>query len=182
MKSERAALRYAKALLDFSIEGQEEKNVFDEMQNILRVIRSSKDLNDVLNNPVLPTKQKRLIIKEVFDKRSNSTEMLFDLLSKNNREGILDIVAQKYLELYDKYQGKVIATVTTAVPLNEALKKKVLQKAAELSSLKIELKNIIDSKIKGGFILKVGDLQFNASIAERMETLKRELITSKKNS
>ena len=46
----------------------------------------------------------------------------------------------------------------------------------------IELKNIIDSKIKGGFILKVGDLQFNASIAERMETLKRELITSKKNS
>ena len=182
MKSERAALRYAKALLDFSIEGQEEKNVFDEMQNILRVIRSSKDLNDVLNNPVLPTKQKQLIIKEVFDKRSNSTEMLFDLLSKNNREGILDIVAQKYLELYDKYQGKVIATVTTAVPLNEALKNKVLQKAAELSSLKIELKNIIDSKIKGGFILKVGDLQLNASIVERMETLKRELITSKKNS
>ena len=59
MKSGRAALRYAKALLDFSIEGQEEKNVFDEMQNILSVMQSSKDLNDVLNNPVLPTKQKR---------------------------------------------------------------------------------------------------------------------------
>ena len=105
MKSGRAALRYAKALLDFSIEGQEEKNVFDEMQNILTVMQSSKDLDDVLNNPVLPTKQKRLIIKEVFNKSSNSTERLFDLLSKNNREGILDIVAQKYLELYDKYKG-----------------------------------------------------------------------------
>ena len=90
----------------------------------------------------------------------------------------MDIVAQKYLELYDKYKGKVIATVTTAVPLNKALEKKLLQKAAELSPLKIELKNIIDSKIKGGFILRVGDLQFNASIAERMETLKRKLITS----
>ena len=178
MKSGRAASRYAKALLDFSIEGQEEKNVFNEMQNILSVIQSSKDLDDVLNNPVLPTKQKRLIIKEVFDKSSNSTERLFDLLSKNNREGILDIVAQKYLELYDKYQGKVIATVTTAVPLNEALEKKVLEKAAELSTLKIELKNIIDPKIKGGFILRVDDLQFNASIAERIEILKRELITS----
>ena len=178
MKSGRAALRYAKALLDFSIEGQEEKNVFNEMQNILTVMQSSKDLDDVLNNPVLPTKQKRVIIKEVFDKSSIPTERLFDLLSKNNREGILDVVAQKYLELYDKYQGKVIATVTTAVPLNEALEKKVLQKAAELTPLKIELKNIIDSKIKGGFILRVGDLQFNASIAERMETLKRELITS----
>ena len=148
------------------------------MQNILTVMQSSKDLDDVLNNPVLPTKQKRLIIKEVFNKSSNPTERLFDLLSKNNREGILDIVAQKYLELYDKYQGKVIATVTTAVPLNEALEKKVLEKAAELSTLKIELKNIIDPKIKGGFILRVDDLQFNASIAERMETLKRKLITS----
>ena len=178
MKSGRAALRYAKALLDFSIEGQEEKNVFDEMHNILTVMQSSKYLDELLNNPVLPTKQKRLILKEVFNKSSNTSERLFDLLSKNNREGILDIVAQKYLELYDKYKGKVIATVTTAVPLNEALEKKVLEKAAELSTLKIELKNIIDPKIKGGFILRVGDLQFNASIAERMETLKRELITS----
>ena len=178
MKSGRAALRYAKALLDFSIERQEEKNVFDEMQNILIVMQSSKYLDEVLNNPVLPTKQKRLILKEVFNKSSNPTERLFDLLSKNNREGILDIVAQKYLELYDKYQGKVIATVTTAVPLNEALEKKVLEKAAELSTLKIELKNIIDPKIKGGFILRVDDLQFNASIAERIEILKRELITS----
>ena len=86
----------------------------------------------MLNNPVLPTKQKRLIIKEVFDKSSNSTERLFDLLSKNNREGILDIVAQKYLELYDKYQGKVIATVTTAVPLNEALRKESTSESSRI--------------------------------------------------
>ena len=178
MKSGRAALRYAKALLDFSIEGKEEKNIFDEMQNIFFVMQRSEQLDDVLNNPVLPTVQKRLIIKEVFNKSSNTTQRVFDLLSKNNREGILDIVAQKYLELYDKYQGKITATVTTALPLGKALEKKVLQKAAELSPLKIELKNTVDSKIKGGFILRVGDLQFNASIAERMETLKRELITS----
>ena len=161
-----------------SISVDQKKTLYYENQKILKVIQSSKDLDDVLNNPVLPTKQKRLILKEVFNKSSNPTERLFDLLSKNNREGILDIVAQKYLELYDKYKGKVIATVTTAVPLNEALEKKVLEKAAELSALKIELKNIIDTKIKGGFILRVDHIQFNASIAERIEILKRELITS----
>ena len=67
MKSGRAALRYAKDLVDFSIEGQEEKNVFNEMQNILTVMQSSKDLDDVLNNPVLPTKQKRVISKEILE-------------------------------------------------------------------------------------------------------------------
>ena len=178
MKSGRAALRYAKALLDFSIQIQEEKTVFGEMQNICSVMQSSTDLDDALNNPVLPTKQKRQIINEVFNKSSKTTQKLLNLLSQNNREGILDVVAQKYIELYDQYKGKVVARVTTAMPLTNALEKKVLQKAAELSPLKIELKNIIDSTIKGGFILRVGDLQYNASVAERMEKLKRELITS----
>ena len=52
----------------------------------------------------------------------------------------------------------------------------MLHKAAELSRLKIELKNIIDPSIKGGFILRVGDLQYNASVSERMQILNRELI------
>ena len=74
MKSGRAALRYAKALLDFSIQIQEEKTVFGEMQNICSVMQSSTDLDDALNNPVLPTKQKRQIINEVFNKSSKTTQ------------------------------------------------------------------------------------------------------------
>jgi F-type H+-transporting ATPase subunit delta len=69
------------------------------------------------------------------------------------------------------------ATVTTAVPLTEPLEKEVLKKASTLTPFKIELKNIVDPDIKGGFILRVGDLQYNASVANRLETLKRELIT-----
>jgi F-type H+-transporting ATPase subunit delta len=80
--------------------------------------------------------------------------------------------------LFDKHQGIVAATVTTAVPLTDALEKEVLDKAATLTPLKVELKNNVDPSIKGGFILRVGDLQYNASIADRLEALKRELITS----
>jgi F-type H+-transporting ATPase subunit delta len=58
------------------------------------------------------------------------------------------------------------------------LEKEMLKKASTLTPLKIELKNIVDPTIKGGFILRVGDLQYNASIADRLEALKRELITS----
>ena len=84
MKSARAALRYAKALLDFSIQIQEEKTVFGEMQNIFSVMQSSNDLDDALNNPVLPTKQKRQIINEVFNKSSKTTQKLLNLLSQVN--------------------------------------------------------------------------------------------------
>ena len=178
MKAGRASIRYAKALLEFAIESQKEKAVVEEMQNILSVVESSPELDDALNSPVLPGSQKRKIIDGVFPKASKTVQSLFDLLSQNSREGILGGVAHHYIELFDKHQGKVAATVTTAVPLSADLEKEVLKKAASLTPLQIELKTIVDPTLKGGFILRVGDLQYNASIADRLEALKRELITS----
>lgn len=178
MKAGRASIRYAKALLEFAFERQKEKAVVEEMQNILSVVESSPELDDTLNSPVLPSYQKRKIIGVIFPKASKIIQSLFDLLTQNGREGILGGVAHHYIDLFDKKQGKVRATVTTAVPLSADLEKEVLKKAATLTHLKIELKNIVDSTIKGGFILRVGDLQYNASIANRLEALKRELITS----
>ena len=174
----RASIRYAKALMDYAIENKDEKSVVEEMQNILSVMESSSQLDAVLNSPVLPGLQKRKIIDEIFPKASKILKSFFDLLSQNGREGILGGVAHHYVQLFDKHQGKIAATVTTAVPLTEELEKEVLQKASNLTPLKIQLKNIVDPNIKGGFILRVGDLQYNASIADRLEALKRELITS----
>ena len=178
MKAGRASIRYAKALMDFAIENKDEKSVVEEMQNILSVMESSSQLDAVLNSPVLPGLQKRKIIDEIFPKASKILKSFFDLLSQNGREGILGGVAHHYVQLFDKHQGKIAATVTTAVPLTEELEKEVLQKASNLTLLKIQIKNIVDPNIKGGFILRVGDLQYNASIADRLEALKRELITS----
>ena len=178
MKAGRVSIRYAKALMDYAIENKDEKSVVEEMQNILSFMESSSQLDAVLNSPVLPGLQKRKIIDEIFPKASKILKSFFDLLSQNGREGILGGVAHHYVQLFDKHQGKIAATVTTAVPLTEELEKEVLQKASNLTPLKIQIKNIVDPNIKGGFILRVGDLQYNASIADRLEALKRELITS----
>ena len=178
MKAGRASIRYARALLELAIENQNEKAILLEMQRILSIMESFPDLEEALNSPVLPSSQKRKIINDIFTNASKILCSLFDLLSLNGREGILGGVANQYIDLFDKNQGKVSATVTTAVSLTEDLEKEVLKKAATLTPLKVELKNIVDSAIKGGFVLRVGDLQYNASIADRFEALKRELITS----
>lgn len=178
MKAGRASIRYAKALLEFSIENNAEKKVVEEMQNVFSVMESNPELDATLNSPVIPSAQKRKILSDVFPNPSKTVSALYDLLSRNGREGILGGVAHHFIALFDKHQGKVAATVTTAVPLTETLEKEMLKKAATLTSLKVELKNIVDPTIKGGFILRVGDLQYNACIADRLEALKRELITS----
>ena len=55
------------------------------------------------------------------------------------------------------------------------LSAKVLAKIATLSNKKITIENSVDPAIIGGFILRIGDKQYNASIANRLQVLKREL-------
>ena len=51
----------------------------------------------------------------------------------------------------------------------------ILNKARELSSAKLTLTSIVDPSIIGGFILRIGDLQYNTSVVQKLDTLKREL-------
>ncbi|HMK06343.1 MAG TPA: F0F1 ATP synthase subunit delta, partial [Flavobacterium sp.] len=67
------------------------------------------------------------------------------------------------------------ATVTTAIPMDAELEAKVLSKILTFSNKKVNIENIVDPAIIGGFILRIGDQQYNASIANRLQVLKREL-------
>jgi F-type H+-transporting ATPase subunit delta len=81
------------------------------------------------------------------------------------------MVAKNFIDSYQKIKGKITATVTSAVPLNTQVINEILDIAKKMTDLQVELKNNIDSKIIGGFILNVGDLQINASVANQLENL-----------
>jgi F-type H+-transporting ATPase subunit delta len=67
-----------------------------------------------------------------------------------------------------------MALVTTAIPLTAELEAKVLAKIATFSNKTVIIQNSIDPTIIGGFILRMGDKQYNASVANRLQNLKRE--------
>ena len=96
-------------------------------------------------------------------------------MHENKRFEILGDVASEYSRQFDEMNGVEVAKVTTAVPMDAALESKVLAKVATLSSKKITIENNVDPSIIGGFILRIGDKQYNASIANRLQVLKREL-------
>ena len=88
-------------------------------------------------------------------------------------------VSKKYIELYNEAQGVKLAQVTAAVPLSNELEEKVLAKVKELTgSDKVTLERKIDESIIGGFILRIGDLQYNASISNSLAKIKREFSKS----
>ena len=97
------------------------------------------------------------------------------MLFENKRFEILGAIAVEYGKLSDLANGKELAQVTTAFPMDAALEAQVLEKIATFSDKKITIENIVDPAIIGGFILRIGDKEYNASVANRLQVLKREL-------
>lgn len=174
MAGARAAIRYAKAVLSLASDQKAADAVNNDMKLITETIAGSKELSDALQSPVLPSSVKKSVLLEVFKTSNKATLNLIDTLMSNNRIGILSDVASKYNQLFDQSKGIELATVTTAVALTADLEKKVLAKAKELTGKNVEVENIVDESIIGGFILRIGDLQYNASVANQLSKLKRE--------
>jgi len=175
MKTSRAALRYAKALLSHALDHKSLEQVAQDMQQIVEQINQQNEIARFLDNAIVPAQNKLNAVKEIFASAHPTTHQLFDLLKQNKRIDILQAVAENFLKLYDAHLGNTKARVITAIPLDETTRQKVLEKAATLTTAKVSLENTVDPQILGGFILRVGDLEYNASIAYQLEAYKRAL-------
>tara|TARA_R110002049_G_scaffold307608_2_gene508610 strand:+ start:111 stop:641 length:531 start_codon:yes stop_codon:yes gene_type:complete len=170
----RAAIRYAKAVLSLASDNKSAEAVNSDMKSITNAIAGNEDLNQMLQSPVVKSSDKKAVLAEVFKDANVATTNLIDTLIANKRLPLLNNVASSYVQLFDESRGTQVAIVTTAVALSEDLKTKVLLKVKELTGKGAEVKNIIDESIIGGFILRVGDIQYNASISNKLDKLKRE--------
>ena len=175
MASTRAAIRYAKAILDLANSKGVAEIVNNDMKSIALAIGTNIELSTFILNPTTKVEIKESALLEVFANTNGVTKGLFHLLFENKRFEILEAIALEYNKLFDQSNGIEVAKVTTAIPMDATLEAKVLAKIATLSDKKITIENIVDPAIIGGFILRIGDQQYNASVANRLQVLKREL-------
>ncbi len=172
--STRAALRYAKAILNLAQKDGSESAVYADMQLIEATIQGSNDLNVLLKSPIIKLSDKVSALEAIFaDKINNYSLGLIKLLASKKRLNILETVASDYQIIFDHLKAIEVAKVTTAVPITPELEKKVLAKVKELTGKESNLTNEVNPDIIGGFILRVGDLQFDASIAKSLRELEK---------
>lgn len=174
MEGNRAALRYAKAALSLAQDNNVAAEVNADMKRISETISASEDLQVALSSPRIKESIMKNILAEVFPGVNGVTSGIFQVLIENKRISILSLVASRYNLLYDALNKVQVAKVTTAVPLTPQLEDRIQAKVKELTGNEAKIQNIIDESILGGFILRVGDLQYNASIAAQLNMLKRE--------
>lgn len=178
MNDARAAIRYAKAALEFASENKAADKVEKDMRNIATVISENSDLQSVLSSPVVKSEVKKNALNAIFKGSNEITLGLIDTLTSNKRIEMLQEVAHKYIILFEKMKGEDVAYVTSAVALTADLEKKILAQVTKMIGNKVTIENKVDESIVGGFILRVGDLQYDASVANKLSGLKREFTNS----
>jgi F-type H+-transporting ATPase subunit delta len=175
MSGTRAAIRYAKAFLDLAISAGNEPEVYKDMSLISSTINGNEELSNFIQNPTISVAVKESALTEVFASTTKLTKSLFHLLFENKRFEILGEIVSQYILQSDENNGLQVVTVTTATPLDAVLEAKVSAKIKEFSDKKITIVNTVDPSIIGGFILRIADKEYNASIANKLQVLQREL-------
>jgi len=137
MKDARAALRYAKAILNLAKDSKSETAVNDDMSLIAATIAENKDLEVMLKSPIVKVSDKMNVLNALFDGKVNTITLgLFHLLKDNKRIAMLKSIARKYAIVFDHLKHTQAAVVTTAVALTEEIEKLVLDKIVALTGKK----------------------------------------------
>ena len=173
----RAAHRYAKATLQSCLENKKDVDlIFKDMKSVSKAFEDSKELKLFVDSKVVKDSDKLSALKSVFKKCSKITKDLIDLLMKNRRIDLFDDVANSFVVLYNEYVQNQEVVLTSSSELNSSTIKEIENKVKNITSKNITLVSKIDSSIVGGFVLRVGDLQYDASFKNQLNKLKQEFI------
>ncbi len=175
MKASRVSHRYAKSLVDLSLEKGQLEQVHEDMRLVLDTIQANHDLSIVLRSPVINTDKKQEILKAIFGGQIGviTTEFL-DVITRKRREGELEAIADAFIFQYRKHKQILTAVITTAQGLDENLRKRVMEIVMQnATGNSVELIEKTDKTLLGGFVLRVGDKQVDASVIRQIRNLER---------
>jgi F-type H+-transporting ATPase subunit delta len=171
----KAARRYNIALYGVAEEKGNLADVTRDIEMILGLINTNKDLELFFHSPIVSKSKKLSLVKEIFGGKVSQLTMDFMiLLITRRREFLLKGIFQDFINLRKEKEGIVDVEVRTSIPLNDDEKLKMKQKIDSFTKLKSNLSFEIDDTIIGGFVAKINDTILDASIRRQLERLKEK--------
>jgi F-type H+-transporting ATPase subunit delta len=175
MNDSKISVRYSRALFQLAVEKDLLDKVYKDMLFITGLCRMS-EVKEVLESPIIVPSKKKAILFSVLEKNVQPiTISLVDLLIKNGREDHLPAVARVFNDETLKYRGITESILTTAIPVNEGVRKEIIDLISSVFKTKVELKETVDSEIIGGFILRVNDNYIDASVKSKLRRIRKSL-------
>lgn len=171
------AQRYARALFRYASESGADGLVYEKMKIFVENYLMHPDLQKALLNPVLSARDKELLLSTAIGIEPGEVYLRgIRLLIRNHREAYMRTIALIYEDMYRKAHGIVQVKIVTAQKLSDEVIAKIEAMVTRHTPGKVEFSCMADPEIIGGFILKIGSRQLDASVRNELRQLKKELL------
>jgi len=175
MNNSKISVRYSRALFQSALE----KKILDKVnQDMIFISGICKipETKELLKSPIInPSKKTEIFHKILGNNVEKITLSLIDLTVKNGRESYIPAIARVFIHETMEYRGITESFLTTAVKVDDKIKKQISDLISKVFKTKVELEDTIDKEIIGGFILRVDDQYIDASVRNKLRKIKKEL-------
>ncbi len=177
MNESKISVRYAKALFLLGKEKNVLGTIVSDMKLVGELCSTVKDFWLMVESPIIKTSQKRKTVKTVLADKVDAISLNFlDMVFENRREIFIKDMVRNFLDLCRKDEGVVSAKLTTAGEIDKEGKTNLSEMLKKAFDSKIELEEVLDKDIIGGFILRVDDQELDASVSAQLSQIKRTLV------
>jgi len=175
MNLSKISVRYSRAVFNSAVEKKLLDKVYQDMIFISELC-TLPEMKEVLESPIIVPSKKKDILHKVAEKYVEEITLSFlDLVVKNGREIFLPAIARQFIHVTKGYYGITESVLTTAVKVDDKIKKEITDLIAKIFKTKVDLKEVINKDIIGGFILRVEDNYIDASIRNKLRKIEKEL-------
>lgn len=169
------AERYAKSLFELAQETGRLEKVKADVELLLELIHENKDFRLLLVSPVIrPDKKVAVLDALLKDKTDEVTRKFYHLLANKRREKFLGSISMAFIEKYKEFNKIVTIEIRTVSELSESMRKQVVELIEKRRDITVDLKEVIDPSIIGGFIVSTGNLRYDSSLTNSIKKLKKE--------
>lgn len=175
MKTDQAALNYAKGLFQLSSEPE----VLDDLNQVLKITLENPKLSRIFCAHDYTKAQKQQLFEDIFAKSLHPILLSFlKYLLEQNKFNLLSSITRSYRQLILDKIGILEVTLMTALPVNEAIKTKLASKLSAFYKKRVEIEIQIDPDIVAGAILVVGNQMIDLSLNTQISHLTKHLLAA----
>ena len=166
--------RYASALYDLAADSKSVDPVLADLTLLQTMLNDHKDLHLGIKNPLIASTDKLNILEKLLlNIKANKLTLTFlKVLEQNKRFSNLYSIISQFININAYNRGDVLADITSAEELNDEQRKNIKEQLKNTLGKKLSLKFIVDKKIIGGLVVKVGSKMIDTSLANKINKLK----------
>ena len=166
------SMRYARALLKSATDQKQEDAVYQEMMTVAKSYLDVPALRHTIDNPMLSKdKKEALLTIAAGEKPCQLTKAFIALVLKEDRENVMQFMANSYITLYRKQKNVIRGKLTTAARVSAQTEQKMRQMVESKTNGTVEFETEVNPDIIGGFILEYDTFRMDASVKSKLNNI-----------